>query len=183
MSNQACLFAEDTPDPYDPFAEDPDPRANTLSVAGASCQVPAFWLFCFDRSDLTEIDTDEGKIPQLVTEMAAARRRLAAREAAAKQLFPTYGGVWAEFRAAVEAVDRRYLKLDGYEVWMTYGDDGEFAQLIAGALSWFDSGKQVDRDALLSLAQIEGYDERSKTFAVEPHDDPEQYLYGWLEDE
>ena len=183
MSNQASLFAEDTPDPYDPFAEDPDPRTNTMLVAGASCKVPAFWLFCFDRSDLTEIDTEEGKVPGLVTEAAAARRRLAARDAAASQLFPAHAGAWAEFRGAVEAADRRYLKLDAYEVWMMHEDDGDFARLIAGALGWFDSGERAGLEALLSLAEIEGYDERLKRFAVGPDDDPEQFLYGWLEDE
>lgn len=180
MSNQASLFAEDAPNPYDPLMEDSVPGTNTLLVAGASCQMPAFWLFCFDLSDLAEIDTEEGKIPTLVTEMVAARRRLATRDDAARRLFPTFGDAWAEFRGAVEAADRRYLKLDGYEVWIMHEDDGEFGRLMAGALRWFDSGKRADLDALMSLAQIDRYDERRKTFTVRPDEAAERFLYGWL---
>jgi hypothetical protein len=182
MSNQACLFAEDTATPYDPFAEEDDPRANTVQVAGASYQVPAFWLFCFDTGDTVSVESEEGTIPALVSDMAKVRSRLAERDEFAKALFPGYNAAWDEFRGAVETVDRKYLKVDAYEIWMIDGEEGEFGRHLKKALNWFRSKKKPDLDALLALAGIEGYDRKVKTFTIPEGDDPERFLYGWLED-
>src|SRR5262249_22668120 len=85
MSNQASLFAENTPDPYDP---DRKPRAKdkTVFIAGAAYQVPAFWLCCFDKSDIAPVEWQNYEIPQLVSEMAPLRSRLAERAALVKEL-------------------------------------------------------------------------------------------------
>jgi hypothetical protein len=88
MSNQACLFAEDTPAPCDPFAEGGDPGANTVPIAGAADQVPAFWLCCFDKGDVAVVESEEGAVSAPVSEMARVRSRLAERDALVRQLFP-----------------------------------------------------------------------------------------------
>lgn len=181
MSNQACLFAEDTPAPYDPFAEESDPGADTVQVAGAAYQVPAFWLACFDKADIAVVESEEGDIPQLVSELDRVRSRLAEREVVVKELFPAHAKAWEEFRRAVEAAGRKYLKVDAYEIWMLHEEDGEFGRLLKKALSWFGSRKKSDLDALLSLAGIEAYDSKAKTF-FSGDDDPERFLYGWLEE-
>jgi hypothetical protein len=181
VSNQACLFAEDTSAPYDPLAEKCDPGANTVQVAGAAYQIPAFWLACFDTADIAVVESEEGDIPQLVSELERVRFRLAEREAAVQELFPAHAAAWDEFRCAVEAAGRKYLKVDTYEIWMLEEDDGEFGRLLKKALSWFRSRTASDLDALLSLAGIEAYDSESKTFSA-GDDDPKRFLYGWLEE-
>lgn len=181
MSNQACLFAEDTASPYDPFAEGDEAGANTLQIAGAAYQIPAFWLACFEKADVAVVASEEGEIPQLVCEMGRVRTRLAEREPAVKELFPGHAGAWDDFRRAVEAAGRKYLKVDASEIWMLHEDDGEFARRLRKALNWFGSRKRADLDALLSLAGIEGYDSKAKTFSAGA-DDPELFLCGWLEE-
>jgi hypothetical protein len=181
MSNDACLFAEDTPAPYDPFAEVSELGTNTLQVAGAAYQVPMFWLCCFDKADIAIVKTQEGDIPALVSEMARVRSRLAERDDLVKALFPAYIRAWDEFRKAVDLADRKYLKVDAYEIWML-NEEGEFGRLLKKALNWFRSKKKADQDALLFLAGIEGYDRKTKSFTVPENDDPEQFLYGWLEE-
>lgn len=182
MSNQACLFAEDTAAPYNPLAEKRDPLANTVQLAGAAYQIPAFWLFCFDNNDMVEVESEEGKIPSLVCAMSRVRFRLAERDRAASELFPGHTHAWQEFRKAVEAAGRKYLKIDAYEIWMLPEDPRDFVRSLKMALNWFASGDKTDLDALLSLAGIEGYDREAKTFTVFEGDDPERYLYGWLEE-
>src|SRR5262245_9846592 len=181
MSNQACLFAEDTPAPYDPLSEEDDPGAKTVQIAGAACQLPAFWLACFDKADIAVVESEEGNIPQLVSEFDRVRSRLAEREAAVTELFPAHTAAWGEFRRAVEAASRKYLKVDAYEVWMMDEDDGGFGRQLKKALNWFGSRKPADFDALLFLAGIEGYDSTAKTFSA-GDDDPERFLYGWFEE-
>jgi hypothetical protein len=181
MSNQACLFAEDTPAPYDPLAEESEPGANTVQVAGAAYQLPPFWLACFDKGDIAVVESEEGDIPQLVSELDRVRSRLAEREAAVKELFPAHVAAWDKFRRAVEAAGRKFLKVDAYEIWMLSEDDGEFGRQLKKALNWFESRKQADLDALLALAGIEAYDSTTKTFSA-GGDDPERFLYGWLDE-
>jgi hypothetical protein len=162
-----------------------EPRAKTVFIAGAAYEVPVFWLFCFDPADLATIESAEGDFPTLVTEMARARARLAARAALAGGLFPAAAGAWEEFRHAVEAAaGRKYLKVDAYEVRMLNADDsrGEFAGLLRRALGWFESGEEASLDALLPLAGIGGYDRESGSFPVSENDCPERFLYGWLEE-
>jgi hypothetical protein len=65
---------------------------------------------------------------------------------------------------------------------MLHEDDGEFGRLLKKALHWFASRKRADLDALLSLASVEGYDSKAKTFAAGDDNDPERFLYGWLEE-
>jgi hypothetical protein len=182
MSNQACLFAEDTPAPYDPFAEGSDPDANTMHIAGAADQVPAFWLCCFDKGDIAVVESDEGAIPALVSEMARVRSRLAERDPLVRELFPAHAGAWDEFRRAVEAAGRKYLKVDAYEVWMLHEDEGAFGRLLKKVLNWFTSKKKSDLEALLRLAGIDGYDHKAKRFTASEGEDPEAFLCGWLEE-
>ncbi len=180
MSNQACLFAEDTPTPYDPFAEEDKPGANMLIIAGAAYQVPVFWLACFDQDDIAVIESEEGDIPELVSEMAVVRSRLSEREAMVKDLFPGHAPAWDEFRQAIEGVGQKYLKVDAYEIWLLYEDD-EFGHLLRKALNWFRSREEADLEALLSLAGIEAYNNKTKTFSAGEYA-PEAFLYGWLEE-
>jgi hypothetical protein len=183
MSNQSCLFAEDIPTPFNPFIEGEAPGANTRIICCATCQVPAYWLFCFEPSNLTHVESEEGRVPELVSEMGLARSRLAARDGLARELFPDHDATWKEFRAAIEAADRHYLKMDAYEIWMMHEDDGTFGKRLASALRWFDSKRKGDLDSLFWLAEIEGYDRRTKAFKVDDDNDPERYLIGWFEDE
>jgi hypothetical protein len=177
------LFAEDTATPYDPFAEDDAPGANTLIIAGAACQVPAFWFFCFEPGNVTQIDSGEGIIPELVSDIAQVRSRLAVREVHVRELFPGHVPAWQQFRKAVESADRRYLKLDAYEIWMMQEDDRKYGRQLMKALKWFDFGRKAELDALFWLAEIKGYDRRTKTFRVEEDECPERFLFGWLENE
>jgi hypothetical protein len=180
MSNQACLFAEDTPTPFDPFGEEGAPGANTVQIAGAAYQLPAFWLSCFDKDDIAVIESEEGDLPALVSELARVRARLGERGALVKGLFPAHAAAWNEFRRAVGGVGRKYLKVDAYEIWLLY-EGGEFGRLLKKALNWFRSGKKADLSALLSLAGIEAYDSKSMNFSADEYD-PECYLYAWLEE-
>jgi hypothetical protein len=182
MSNQACLFAEDTPAPYDPFSEETDQAANTLQIAGAADQVPAFWLFCFGKGNIVEVESEEGKIPALVSAMSEVRNRLATRDELARDLFPSHATAWEEFRQVVESADRKYLKVDAYEIWVLSEDEREFGRQLKKALNWFDSAKKADLNALLSLAGIVGYDVKTKSFPADEDDEPERFLYGWFEE-
>jgi hypothetical protein len=182
MSNQASLFAENTPDPYDP---DRKPRAKDKSVfiAGAAYQVPVFWLCCFDKSDIAPVEWQNYEIPQLVSEMAPVRARLAERAALVKKFFPSHTSAWKDFRSAVEKADRKYLKLDGSEIWCLFPNQSAFGELLDKALNWFHSKKKADLKALFSLAGIEGYDAKTKKFSIPADNAPERYLYGWFEDQ
>jgi len=172
------LFAEDTPTPYNPSADGSQSGANTVWVAGAAYQIPAFWLYCFDKANLAVVVSEGDTIPALVSEMAPVSSRLAEREAVAKEVFPAYGRAWDEFRRAVEAADRKYLKLDACEIFMLYKGN-EFGRLLEKALNWFGSRRETDLDALLSLAGIDHYNGRTKSFSAGEYDS-EMYLYGWL---
>lgn len=121
MSNQACLYAEDTPSGYNPEAKGHEPQANTLFVAGAAYQIPVYWLFCFDsNTDFVEVKLSDGEYSTLVSPVPAVRKRLAQRDALARALFPEYVADWERWRRVVESVDRQYLKLDPYELWQQY---------------------------------------------------------------
>jgi hypothetical protein len=111
--------------------------------------------------------------------MDSVRGRFAEREAIAAKLFPDYGRAWEEFRGAVEAAERKYLKIDACEIWALCRD--KFGRLLKKALSWTTSRRESDFDALLSLAGIEGYKPRTKCFDPGEYD-PEMYFYGWLEE-
>jgi hypothetical protein len=181
MSNKACLFAENTPEPYNPSEGGSRRGARTVWVAGAAYRVPVFWVWCFDKGDIAVVECDGGSLPQLVSAMGLVRSRLAQREAIAAELFPTSGQAWEQFREAVEAADRKYLKVDACEIWALCEGD-KFGRLLKKALSWSRSRRQADLDALLSLAGIAGYKPRTKRFDPGAYD-PEMYLYGWLEEE
>jgi hypothetical protein len=183
VSNQAGLFGEDTPTPLDPFSEEDDSQTNTLWVAGAAYQIPAYWLFCFDKSDLTEIESEEGRIPGLVCRTTAARPHLRTRDGLARELFPEHVPIWRQWRRAIKAVRRKYLKVDAYEIWMLGADERELGRQLRKALGWFTTDRKANRDALLLLAGIEGYDRKTKTFPVPEGECPERYLYGWFESE
>src|SRR5262249_42160398 len=148
------------------FAEEQDPGANTVQVAGADGQLPVFWLFCFDVGDIAVVESDDGAIPALVAEMARVRGRLAERGAMATELFPSHAHAWDEFREAIEAAGRKYLKVDAYEIWLLHDEPSDFGRLLKKALNWPASKKAGDLDALLSLAGIEGYDRKTRNFTV-----------------
>src|SRR4051794_24026212 len=56
MSNRAYLFAEDTATPPSPLEQDQEPKANMLLLAEAPYLIPVFWLFCFEKGDVVEVD-------------------------------------------------------------------------------------------------------------------------------
>jgi hypothetical protein len=65
---------------------------------------------------------------------------------------------------------------------MLHEDEGEFGRLLKKALNWFASRKKADLEALLTLAGIDGYDHKAKRFTAPEGEDPEAFLYGWLEE-
>jgi hypothetical protein len=184
MSNRACLFAEDTPDAYNPMVEESDEGANTLFVAGAAYQIPVFWLCCFDEENFVDVDLGEdGTLSALVAPMADVRRRLSERHGRVIDLFPAHVAVWKQWRKVIESVDRRFLKLDPCEICILYEDPETLGGEMYEAMEWLDgSGIEAERESLLSLAGIENYDPATRTFSFdEKQECPEKFLFGWLE--
>src|SRR3954451_6608858 len=116
MSKQACLLAEDDPEPVHPEAER-ERRGKTEFITEGVYRIPVFWLFCFDRGDLVTLTLANGDpLPTLVAGMKKVRRRLAQRDRLARELFPEHVGIWEEWREQNEAVEQRYLKADLCEI-------------------------------------------------------------------
>jgi hypothetical protein len=180
MSNQAILFAEDTPAAYNPEQKGTDRQANTLHIAGAAYQIPVFWLFCFAEEDFVDVHMSQGRFSTLVTNMGQVRRRLTERDTLAREFFPAHAGIWSHWRAVIEAVDRRYLKLDPYEIWLLYKEDYELGGMLYNALDWFDPPHdQRDLDFLLGLAGIEDYSRECRAFPIKKNECPERFLVGF----
>jgi hypothetical protein len=181
MSNQACLLADDDPHPPSPEHDD-DPATNRLFVAGCSCQVPVFWLFCFGADDISHYEDEDGPVPVLIAEMDKVRQRLAERDAKARELFPQHVAVWERWCGVIDKVDRQYLKTDLVEVQMLHEDEDELACQLSEALDWFELGGDAERDHLLALAGITTYDPAARKFTFdEANECAEKFLYGWLE--
>jgi hypothetical protein len=180
MSNQAVLFAEDTP-------ELDNEECDKFFVAGCAYQVPIFWLFCFDPDNLVEhrVENDEGDsdvVPDLVSDMVSVRRRLEERDELARSRFPEHTAIWEEWRQAVESVEQPYLKTDLGEIWCLYQGHDDLLAELTGALAWLSGGPASGFDDLLSLAGLGTYDRQTRAFTFDPKRDcAERYLYGWLE--
>jgi hypothetical protein len=75
------------------------PRDERPSVILAShpLRVPAYWLFCFGRSNVIELEREGFRWIALVSEMEDVRRRLGQREAQARYLFPGQQALWDQW--------------------------------------------------------------------------------------
>jgi len=184
MSNQACLFAENTPDVVGPDSPRRDRRrTKTVFFAGCAWQVPVFWLFCFDSEDLSDYECNDGSlIPTLVSHMDRVRARLAERDALARSLFPQYVSVWEKWRQAVEKIKRTFLKTSLCEIWCLYEDDTYFKNSLSAALDFLRGEEPDGLEDLVTLAGIMTYDRKTCTFTFdEDRECAEKFLYGWLE--
>jgi hypothetical protein len=198
MSNQACLFAEDTKAAYNPEAESASGRA--VHIAAAAYQVPAFWLFCFDsNTDFVEVETSGGSFFTLVAPMSAVRQRLADRGPLARALFPKHAGAWDLWERVVGGVRRRYFKLDPYEIWLLTDEEDDdtvsYNCLVSDGLDWVTYAakrespaehiRKTDDDLqrLFALAGLYGrYDFRRRIIRFDPKTEcAERFLYGWYE--
>ena len=183
MSNQACLFAEDTPAPHNP-AKPMNARAESVYIAGAAYQIPVFWMFCFEEEDFVNVRlSSRQSFSTLVAPMAKVRPRLQARDALALEYFPDGAEIWSGWRKTIEAVDRRYLKVDTCEIWVLYRDNKHFVQELQLALDWFDKQDDYEFTSLLGLTGIEDYDDRThRVLFDEKRSCLEKFLIGWYED-
>ncbi len=184
MSNDAILLAENTKAPVGPWDEPNDPKAKTLFIAGAAYQIPAFWLFCFEEPELAEREYEGEPIPTLVTTLKKARQRLKARDQQARELFPAHSAIWDGWREVIDSVERRYLKVDAFEIWQLYAGEGELGGEICLALDWFDSDEEdtVNRTRLaylLRLAGITKYDPKKRSFPIPKDECAEKFLIGY----
>ena len=180
MAAETSLVAEDTPLPVHPYKSSA-PEANTLTVAGSeSPRIPAFWLFGFAEDSLAEIDLGKNVAVGLVSETGRVCDRLAAREGLARELFPAHADLWARWRAAVESVGRRYLKLDCFTIWDVY-PPGEFEDALRSALRWFESRAPGDRTALFDLSVFRPCEGTGRAVsAMFEGESPEEVLVGQL---
>ena len=182
MSNQACLFAEETPAPYNPLNDTKDARTKTLFIAGAAYRIPVFWMFCFAEEDFVEVPLSESKFSTLVAPTEAVRRRLDARDTLARDFFPDHADLWLRWRRVIESIDRSFLKLDPYELWMLCKTEGHLDAELRLALEWFTCRDDYEFTSLLNLAGIEDYDDATRRMLFdEEHSSPERFLIGWLE--
>lgn len=180
VATETSLVAEDTPLPVHPYKA-AAPEANTLTVAGSeSPRIPAFWLFCFAEDSLAPIDLGQNVAVGLVSETGRVCDRLAAREGLARELFPAHADLWARWRAAVESVGRRYLKLDCFTIWDVY-PPGEFEDALRSALGWFESRDPGHRAALFDLAGAQTEEGTGRAVSAMFEDEsPEEVLVGQL---
>ncbi len=184
MSNDAILVAENTRIPVGPWDEPNDPKAKTVFVAGAVYQIPAFWLFCFEEPELVDREYEGEPIPTLVTALKKARQRLKARDPQARELFPAHARIWEGWRQAIDSVERRYLKVDAFEIWQLSPGEGELGGEICLALDWFESDKESELSGtqlayLLRLAGITKYDPKKRSFPIPKGECAEKFLIGY----
>jgi hypothetical protein len=179
MANRAYLIGGHDAAPIGP-ATDYDPDQQVLCAA--SYQIPAFWLFCFNESDLCEIIADDERIPTALTSTATARKRLMVRAPLAMELFAAHSRRWDEWVRLIDTCEFPYLTLDGYEIWAMEPD--EFARHLPQAVRWFSSRSPSDRESLFWLAGIEQYDPSKRAIICGSNDSPGRYLqgYGWERD-
>jgi len=182
MSNQACLFAEDTPAPYNP-AKPMKTGGRFLDIAGAAYQIPVFWMFCFEEEDFVVVRLPRKQsFSTLVAPMKKVRQRLAERDELARGFFPDAAEMWSSWRKTIEAVDRRYLKLDVCEIWVLYKNAKELEKEMKLALDWFDCKDDYEFTSLLNVAGIEDYDDKTRRVLFDENRwCLEKFLIGWFE--
>jgi hypothetical protein len=183
MSNKACLFAEDTPAPYNPAATKKDPQAHSVFIAGAAYQIPVFWLFCFEEEDFVVVRLSRKEsFSTLVAPMEKVRWRLAERDKLARDFFPEAAEIWSGWRKTIEAIDRSYLKLDVCEIWVLYKNAKELEGEMQLALDWFDCQEDYEFTSLLGLAGIDDYDDKTRRILFdEKRWCLEKFVIGWYE--
>src|SRR5262249_20308539 len=134
--SDAYLVASDTDLPLDHkelWRADP----TTVCLAQSDGWLPAFWLFCFGSDFPVEVPLPPDARVGLGSGVDAARRRLASRDALARQLFPAYQVVWDRWCGRVESAGRRYLKMDAFGIADAAPED--YNRLVRDALAWFDT--------------------------------------------
>jgi hypothetical protein len=174
MSNRAALIGWNTLEPHGPC------DYATHVLCGASNLVPAFWLCCFDESDIRYVDIDGDRVPLLFTETGVARQRCAQRGARVLDTFAAHADLWPQWLALLNGCEFARISEFIYEVWMMM-DPAEFDDNLVRALRWFDTGTHDDREGLFWLSSIERNDAARRAIVHDRRECPCMFLQGYGE--
>jgi len=84
---------------------------------------PCSGCFCFAKEDLVDVQLSKSKFSTLIAPLPNVRQRLLERDKLAREVFPDSADLWSGWRTVIDSVDRAYLKLDPYELWMLCKDE------------------------------------------------------------
>lgn len=186
MSNTAYLIANDVPGgATDDVGWTP---ADGEGVADGPHAVPVFWLALFDEGDLCTVAIDAEdealEIPSLAADLGDARRRFRDRRGLLMARFPEFEPTWERFDAVLHGLDARYIKVDVTELWdLAACVDEDFGEELRAAVRWFETRDEDDFAQLLSIASIQGYDMRRRSFPALAEEVPRAFhLRGYAGD-
>lgn len=199
MANRAYLIGSSNADTAGPGEMGINYNPDTEILAGASTQIPVFWLSLFDESHIKPHVVQECRIPAPVCEASAGRAIMEQRRARILTAFSQCETHWEAWQRLITEAPFPFFKLDGTEVWLL--DPELFESQLPAAIRWFSSGADDDFAKLLSIAEIPspaprgllgrlvggtqpGYDPTTKTFTPGPNDSRGHHLHGysWVRD-
>ena len=178
MSATATLLAEDSPALRG--RRPPLGRSPTRCTSPSARWVPVFWMFCFEADDLTDVELDGEQVPTLASPLIAVGKRLAARDAVAREWFPGFAELWGRWRQAIGGLGQKDLKLDSYAVSCVGGPGTSHPPC-----SWRMDGPDphgLDLEYLLDLAGVAEYDEEQRSFRPPAGYEPEGCLAGYADE-
>lgn len=189
MSRMNLLIASDIPGGA-VIDERSDAALNEVIAEAQGCIVPVFWLALFDGGDFTIVDasavTEDGdetfRIPSLVAETDAARRRFRERRGLLSARFPEFESAWERFDAFLHQLEARFLKVDVSEGWdeaRISFEEESFEECLRSAVDWFEDRGEDEFEQLLNAAGILDYDFAKRSFNDRPpYPGREYYLHG-----
>jgi hypothetical protein len=152
MANRAYLVGSSNGDTAGPGENGVNYNPDTEILAGASTQIPVFWLSLFDESNIKPHVVKEYSIPAPVCEAATARTLLQQRRAKILAAFSQSKTHWDAWERLITEAPFKFFKLDATEVWDL--DPELFQSHLPPAVRWFSSGSADDFAKLLSVAEI-----------------------------
>ncbi|MEX2560985.1 MAG: hypothetical protein WD403_13775 [Pirellulales bacterium] len=202
MANRIYLVGSSNADTAGPGDEGINYDPDTEILAGASRQIPVFWLSLFDESHIKPHVVQEYRIPAPVCEAAVARKLLQQRRPKILAAFSNCEPHWGAWERLISEAPFQFFKLDATEIWDL--DPELFQSRLSPAVRWFSSGSADGFAALLSIAEIPliqprgflgrliagttfGYDVATRTLTTAKdragRSDPVDYLlhgYAWV---
>lgn len=152
MANRAYLVGSSNADTAGPGEEGINYNPDTEILAGASSQIPIFWLSLFEESHIKLHVVQEYRISAPVCEASVARQLLQQRRAKVLSSFPRCEAHWQAWERLITEAPFQFFKLDGTEIWDL--DQELFQSQLPPAIRWFSSGSADDFAKLLSIAEI-----------------------------
>lgn len=178
MSNRANLISDNNPTPA--FEDENGNRSFEISDAvseGGSYILPFFWLTAFRESNAVAQKVGEDTFTCLVAPLGDALKNLEASKELVCSEFSNPVFHWPRWEEIVRCCKGAYLKIDATEIWGM--EPSAYENNLVPAISWFTSGQESDRDALLELCGF-NLDFKTKSLRLNNSLVTGNHLYGFV---